>query len=174
MYLKYLYLKYLYLKYYPSLWPKWFCLITGSPTPEVSWWRDSHLIDSTYETTFSSTVQNTLTLTKVTRSDLGATLTCQAKNNNISLPTRNKVSIDLKCKSAIDPRGQTTVTIFTNVVRPSHFLKSCEAKQIPRKNSDRSGGTVGLVEWIIDSFFSLSLLFVQQNPWSNSKSMTTG
>ena len=66
--------------------------------PQVTWWRDSHLIDSSFEKTFSTTVQNTLSVPQVTREDLGATLTCQASNNNISAPASSRVTIDLKCK----------------------------------------------------------------------------
>eukprot|EP00094_Tigriopus_californicus_P006982 TCALIF_06722-PB protein Name:"Similar to Nphs1 Nephrin (Rattus norvegicus)" AED:0.15 eAED:0.15 QI:0/0.73/0.56/0.93/0.46/0.5/16/48/873 len=68
----------------------------GDPVPQVTWWRDSHLLDSSYETTFSQTVQNTLTIDKVSRKDLGAILTCQASNNNISIPVSTRVTVDLK------------------------------------------------------------------------------
>lgn len=66
--------------------------------PQVSWWRDSHLIDSSFEKTFGRTVQNTLSVPQVSREDLGAMLTCQASNNNISAPASSRVTIDLKCK----------------------------------------------------------------------------
>ena len=66
--------------------------------PLVTWWRDSHLIDSSFEKTFARTVQNTLSVPQVTREDLGAILTCQASNNNISAPASSRVTIDLKCK----------------------------------------------------------------------------
>ena len=66
--------------------------------PQVTWWRDSHLIDSSFEKTFGRTVQNTLSVPQVTREDLGATLTCQASNNNISAPASTRVAIDLKCE----------------------------------------------------------------------------
>lgn len=68
----------------------------GDPVPQVTWWRDSHLLDSSFETTFSQTVQNTLTIDKVSRKDLGAILTCQASNNNISIPVSTRVTVDLK------------------------------------------------------------------------------
>lgn len=66
--------------------------------PQVTWWRDSHLIDSSFERTFSRTVQNTLSVPQVSREDLGASLTCQASNNNISAPASSRVAIDLKCE----------------------------------------------------------------------------
>ena len=43
-------------------------------------------------------MQNTLSVPQVTREDLGAALTCQASNNNISAPASARVTIDLKCK----------------------------------------------------------------------------
>ena len=73
-------------------------IFLGDPMPEVTWWRDSHLIDTSYESTFSGTVQNTLSVPQVSRDDLGATLSCQASNNNVSAPATAKVTIDLKCK----------------------------------------------------------------------------
>ena len=73
-------------------------LFLGDPMPEVTWWRDSHLIDTSYESTFSGTVQNTLSVPQISRDDLGATLSCQASNNNVSAPATAKVTIDLKCK----------------------------------------------------------------------------
>ncbi len=72
--------------------------ILGDPTPELTWWRDSHLIDTSFESTFSGTVQNTLSVPQISREDLGATLSCQASNNNVSTPASSKVTIDLKCK----------------------------------------------------------------------------
>jgi len=68
----------------------------GDPMPQVTWWRDNHLIDSSFEKTFSKTVQNTLSVPQVTREDLGATLMCQASNNNISAPASTRATIDLK------------------------------------------------------------------------------
>ena len=75
-----------------------FLLFLGDPMPQVTWWRDSHLIDSSFEKTFGHTVQNTLSVPQVSREDLGATLTCQASNNNISAPASARVAIDLKCE----------------------------------------------------------------------------
>ena len=66
--------------------------------PQVSWWRDSHLIDSSFEKRFDQTVQNTLSIPQVSREDLGTMLTCQASNNNISAPASSRVTIGLKCK----------------------------------------------------------------------------
>ena len=73
-----------------------FC--AGDPSPQVTWWRDSHLIDSSYEASYSRTVQNGLSLKDLSRAELGAQLTCQASNNNLSLPVSSRVTIDMKCE----------------------------------------------------------------------------
>ena len=78
--------------------PSSFFLLAGDPPPQVTWWRDSHLIDSSYEGSYSRTVQNGLRLHNVSRAELGAQLTCQASNNNLSLPVSNRVTIDMKCE----------------------------------------------------------------------------
>lgn len=78
-----------------------FCLVLGDPLPQVTWWRDSHLIDSSYEGSYSRTVQNGLSIKNLSRAELGAQLTCQASNNNLSLPVSTRVTIDMKCKSFI-------------------------------------------------------------------------
>ena len=64
----------------------------------MTWWRDSHLIDSSYEGSYSRTVQNGLKLKNVSRAELGAQLTCQASNNNLSLPVSSRVTVDMKCE----------------------------------------------------------------------------
>jgi len=42
--------------------------------PEVTWWRDSHLIDTSFESTFAGTVQ--VTLNRLTKCLFGASLAC--------------------------------------------------------------------------------------------------
>jgi hypothetical protein len=78
-------------------------VLAGDPPPQVTWWRDSHLADSSFESTsYGRAVQNTLTVASLGRDHLGAAYTCQASNNNISLPASARVNIDMKCKRAFD------------------------------------------------------------------------
>lgn len=71
---------------------------SGDPTPQVTWWRDSHLIDSSFEGTYKQTVQNTLSIPNISKEDLLAELTCSATNNNITMPVKTSVVIEMKCK----------------------------------------------------------------------------
>jgi len=72
------------------------CISTGgNPKPKVTWWKDNHLHDGSYETTYTEAVQNTVTLRPLTRQDLGTVLSCQASNNNISVPASARVTIDM-------------------------------------------------------------------------------
>ena len=72
----------------------------GKPTPTLTWWRESVLLDDSYDMTGSGTsVRNEMEIQSLQRHDLMAVFTCQASNNNISMPTYAAVSVDLNCKS---------------------------------------------------------------------------
>ena len=63
------------------------CLVVGGrPSPEVTWWRDHHLVDDSFSQISEFKVENLLTLPSLLRSDVDSILTCQAKNNNNSVP----------------------------------------------------------------------------------------
>lgn len=85
----------------------------GKPVPSLTWWRESVLLDDSYEVITGSmanlggggtsnangpVVRNELVINHLQRDDLMAVLTCQASNNNISLPTTATVTVDLNCK----------------------------------------------------------------------------
>ena len=73
----------------------------GKPRPSLSWWRESALLDDSYEITAAGIMRNTLEINALQRHDLMAVLTCQAINNNISNPVASSVTVDLNCKSNI-------------------------------------------------------------------------
>lgn len=73
-------------------------LFSGSPSPSVTWWRDSLLLDDTYYITTQGSVRNEITLLRLRRIDLMAVITCQASNNNMTTPTASYVTLDLNCK----------------------------------------------------------------------------
>jgi hypothetical protein len=59
------------------------------------WLRDGRVIDDSFVTTFENTVRNDLWLPSLDRSDLDATLTCEASNSNLTMPVSTSVTIDL-------------------------------------------------------------------------------
>lgn len=77
----------------------------GDPTPTVTWWRETVLLDDIPDpvTTPSGTVvvRNQLVIPALQRHHLMAVLTCQASNNNISLPATASVTVDINCKFPI-------------------------------------------------------------------------
>ncbi|KAG8194330.1 hypothetical protein JTE90_029206 [Oedothorax gibbosus] len=85
----------------------------GSPSPSVTWWRDSVLLDDTYHITTQGYVRNNITLSRLRRHDLGAVFTCQAANNNLTVPTSNSVALDLNLRP-LDVR----------IISPPHHLSA--------------------------------------------------
>nr|XP_040567358.1 hemicentin-1-like [Lepeophtheirus salmonis] len=67
----------------------------GRPSPRVTWWRDHSLLDSSYESVTPLKVVNEITLHNLKREDLHTILTCQATNNNISVPVSTSVKLDM-------------------------------------------------------------------------------
>ncbi|KAL1441314.1 hypothetical protein MTO96_008726 [Rhipicephalus appendiculatus] len=69
------------------------------PRPAVTWWKDYAQLDESYF--FSpdgSLVKNKLEVAAITRNDLLATFTCQAANNNITIPASVSITLDLNLK----------------------------------------------------------------------------
>ena len=79
----------------------------GKPTPAVTWWRESVLLDDRYEAMNnpkgSVVVRNQIDIPALSRQDLMAVFTCQASNNNISQPASTAVTVDLNCKFFFQP-----------------------------------------------------------------------
>ncbi|XP_022251284.1 neural cell adhesion molecule 2-like isoform X4 [Limulus polyphemus] len=68
----------------------------GNPSPSLTWWRESVLLDDTYmQVTNDRKVINELSIGSLQRHDLMAALSCQAKNNNISQPLISTVTVDM-------------------------------------------------------------------------------
>ncbi|GIX66753.1 uncharacterized protein CEXT_258641 [Caerostris extrusa] len=80
------------------------------PRPTVTWWREYSLLDDTYLFIPSDNlVRNELKIAELKRHDLLAVLTCQASNNNITVPASTAVTLDLNLKPVdvrIDPTRQ--------------------------------------------------------------------
>ncbi|XP_076366945.1 synaptogenesis protein syg-2-like isoform X2 [Tachypleus tridentatus] len=67
----------------------------GKPTPSVTWWRESVLLDDTFDITVFGNVRNKLQIDQLRRHDLMATFLCQASNTNLSVPMTSTVTIDM-------------------------------------------------------------------------------
>ena len=70
----------------------------GRPLPKVTWWRDHALLDSSDNHLQDFKTENELILKDLSREDLHSILTCQATNNNISVPVSTSVKLDMNCK----------------------------------------------------------------------------
>lgn len=73
----------------------------GKPRPSLTWWRESALLDDSYDISGSGVMQNQLEIMSLQRHDLMAVFTCQASNNNISAPVSSSVTVDLNCESCV-------------------------------------------------------------------------
>ena len=73
----------------------------GRPLPRVTWWRDHALLDDSFKRFGDFKVENELILYELKREDLHSILTCQASNNNISVPVSTSVKLDMNCESTI-------------------------------------------------------------------------
>ena len=69
-------------------------VLGGRPSPSVTWWRESQVVDTSYQRE-ESRVTNTLTIPNLTRDHLNTILSCQASNSNSSLPVSTSVKVDL-------------------------------------------------------------------------------
>ncbi|XP_022245077.1 nephrin-like isoform X5 [Limulus polyphemus] len=70
----------------------------GNPLPSLTWWKESELIDESYEVTPQKITFNQLHVPPLHRNDLMVVFTCRASNNNISLPISSSVKIDLNLR----------------------------------------------------------------------------
>ncbi|XP_054716503.1 nephrin-like [Uloborus diversus] len=70
----------------------------GDPSPEVTWWRGTTLLDDSFNVTPQGFVRNELFLFELRRSDLLAEYTCQANNTNLTRPKTTAVRIDINLR----------------------------------------------------------------------------
>jgi len=70
-------------------------VLGGRPSPSVTWWRDHHLVDQSFLTDTEYKVTNQLVVPNISRKDLHSIFTCQASNNNVSVPVSTSVKLDI-------------------------------------------------------------------------------
>ncbi|XP_076310344.1 nephrin-like [Tachypleus tridentatus] len=79
-----------------------FCeVFGGNPSPEVTWWRESVLLDNTYNITEPGTISNELLILTLERHDLMAAFSCCASNYNQSLPLSSTVTVDMNFRPLV-------------------------------------------------------------------------
>ena len=76
-------------------------VLGGRPSPRVSWWRDHHLADDSFLTESGYKVTNQLVIPEIAREDLHSIFTCQAANNNVSVPVSTSVKLDITCNALL-------------------------------------------------------------------------
>ncbi|XP_076323521.1 protein turtle-like isoform X2 [Tachypleus tridentatus] len=74
------------------------CEAEGDPIPNVTWWKDSTLLDGDYSVTPGGIVRNELLIKRLHRDHLMSVLTCQASNTNLSVPVFKSVTLDINLK----------------------------------------------------------------------------
>ena len=67
----------------------------------MSWWRDHHLVDDSFLTESGYKVTNQLVIPEIAREDLHSIFTCQAANNNVSVPVSTSVKLDITCNALL-------------------------------------------------------------------------
>ena len=72
--------------------------LAGEPPPSVLWYRDNAIIDKTYIANEKGAVQNTLTIQRLDRGDMGPRYRCVASNTNMSLAQETWITLDIMCE----------------------------------------------------------------------------
>ncbi|CAL4175018.1 unnamed protein product, partial [Meganyctiphanes norvegica] len=70
-------------------------LYQGKPIPSVTWWLDDKLLSTTSESPQAGLIVTNITIPRLTRKHLLASLVCQASNTNHSIPIQTIVTIEM-------------------------------------------------------------------------------
>lgn len=76
------------------------CRTAGQPPPMVRWWRGATLLEAR-EINSSREMgmrESRLMVRRLDRSDLHATFTCTASNNNVTTPVSAAVRVEMHCE----------------------------------------------------------------------------
>jgi len=98
------------------------CVATGGePPPSVLWYKENQIIDRTYIANEKGAVQNTLTIQRLSREDMGPRYRCVASNNNITKPMEAWVSLDIM----FPPLGAKIITEDQPLVAGREYSMGC-------------------------------------------------
>ncbi|XP_076341490.1 CXADR-like membrane protein [Tachypleus tridentatus] len=79
------------------------CSVTGGkPRPSLTWWQDYTLLDDNYTFSSDEVVINKIVIPEIQRDDLRTVLTCQASNNNITIPASTTITLKLNCEYTVN------------------------------------------------------------------------
>ncbi|XP_076325075.1 protein turtle homolog A-like [Tachypleus tridentatus] len=119
--------------------------IIRDPTPTVTWWKDSSLLDDDYYVTPGGAVRNELLINRLQRDFLMSVLTCEASNSNLSMPVSKSVTLDLNLK----PLDVRITTLKTPLSAGRQVELVCQssgsrppARIVWKKGSDKMSGAV--------------------------------
>ncbi|XP_022257833.1 hemicentin-2-like [Limulus polyphemus] len=70
-------------------------VVGGVPSPNVTWWRESVLLDDTFNITEKGTITNELMIPALQRHDLMAAFSCRASNYDQISPLSSTVTVDM-------------------------------------------------------------------------------
>ncbi|XP_022256240.1 hemicentin-1-like isoform X1 [Limulus polyphemus] len=73
-------------------------VVGGKPRPSLTWWQDYTLLDDNYTFISDEVVVNKIVIPEIERDDLRTVLTCQASNNNITIPASTTITLKLNLK----------------------------------------------------------------------------
>lgn len=72
-----------------------FCLISGRPQPDVSWYMNGNLVDEEYEQSSGNIIENRLLWPSLQRHDLYSVFTCRAANTKAVAPRERRLVLDM-------------------------------------------------------------------------------
>ncbi|XP_053680784.1 neural cell adhesion molecule 2 [Anopheles nili] len=75
------------------------CISTGGrPLPQVQWWYENKVFNNTSVVLSDKRVRNTLVLHRLERKHLKSVFTCQAANNNVTIPISASITLDMNLR----------------------------------------------------------------------------
>ncbi|KAJ8673521.1 hypothetical protein QAD02_004783, partial [Eretmocerus hayati] len=109
------------------------CLVSGGqPEPTVRWWRGESMLEAKDGPgDRARTRKSVLVVEKLDRSDLHAEFTCQASNNNISLPVSTSVFIDMNHCVRAKSMFYAVLAYETDRILTKYLVLSLESPLLP-------------------------------------------